>query len=66
MVLKNTKNRGDRIPYQASLDRVDSSLGYVPENIEFVSAIANYAKSTWTREVVLDFCERTSQYHAKR
>lgn len=35
-------------PRRASLDRIDSSLGYVPGNVQFVSVIANYAKNSFS------------------
>jgi hypothetical protein len=40
----NLKTRGD-INTQASLDRKDSSLGYVEGNVQFVSCALNYAKN---------------------
>jgi rubredoxin len=43
--------------YLASLDRIDSSIGYVRGNIQWVSAAMNYAKSTMSHELVLEFCE---------
>lgn len=54
--LKKTRNRGERIPYQASIDRIDSSLGYVRGNIEFVSLIANMAKNVWSKSTLIEFC----------
>lgn len=56
-----TRNRGARVPNQASIDRIDSSLGYVRGNIEFVCLMANMAKNVWTRKDVLDFCKRVSE-----
>ena len=41
----------------ASVDRIDSSKGYERDNIQFVSAIANYAKNTFTHEQMVDFCK---------
>ena len=32
-------------PYKASIDRIDSSKGYTPDNIQIVSFIVNQAKS---------------------
>jgi hypothetical protein len=42
-------------PKKASLDRIDSSKGYTPENIRWVSVIANYAKNGFSDEEVYKF-----------
>lgn len=44
-------------PYQASLDRIDSSRGYTPDNIQFVALIANYAKNSFDEEHLVRFCK---------
>ena len=44
-------------PNTASLDRIDSSLGYIPGNVQFVSVIANYAKRDFQEEELFEFCE---------
>ncbi len=38
---------------RASLDRIDSDKGYEKQNIEFVTLMANYAKTTGTHEDVI-------------
>lgn len=42
--------------YRASLDRIDSSKGYIEGNIQFVSIMANYAKNNFTDKDLLEFC----------
>lgn len=43
-------------PYiYASLDRIDSSLGYIPGNVEFVSSGINLLKNKFSKKSVLDF-----------
>lgn len=42
--------------YTASLDRIDSSKGYVKGNIQYISITANYAKNSMTHEQMLKFC----------
>lgn len=51
-----TKRKGlRRTPDRASLDRIDSSKGYIKGNIQFVSLIAQYAKNDWNDDVILEF-----------
>ncbi|MBR8835562.1 MAG: hypothetical protein DSM106950_16500 [Stigonema ocellatum SAG 48.90 = DSM 106950] len=44
-------------PKRASLDRIDSSVGYVPGNVQFVSVIANFGKRDFPEEKLLEFCQ---------
>jgi hypothetical protein len=46
------KNRGQWKNNSFSLDRVDSSMGYVPGNVRVISWWANYLKSNLTLEQV--------------
>lgn len=32
---------------RASVDRIDSAIGYTPDNIQFVAVIANFARFSW-------------------
>jgi hypothetical protein len=50
---RDSKNN---LMYVASLDRIDSSIGYEPGNIQFISASANYAKANMTHQQMLEFC----------
>jgi hypothetical protein len=43
--------------YMASLDRIDSSIGYLKGNIQFISAAANLAKNNMTHEQMIEFCK---------
>jgi hypothetical protein len=47
-------------PYQASIDRIDNSKGYVKGNIRFVALIFNYARNVFSDEEVLDFCYKVT------
>jgi len=47
-----------RTPFRASLDRIDSSLGYCVDNVQFVSLMAQYAKNSFDEEVLLEFCRQ--------
>lgn len=55
-----THNRLSKInnKYQVSLDRVDSDLGYTPDNVELVTSEYNIFKMDRTPHQVLSMCER--------
>jgi hypothetical protein len=55
-----THNRLSKInnEYQVSLDRVDSDLGYTPDNVELVTSEYNIFKMDRTSHQVLSMCER--------
>lgn len=44
-------------PFNASLDRIDSSKGYIKGNVRFISVMANYAKNTFTDDQLIEFCK---------
>ncbi len=48
---------GVALMFKASLDRVDSNLGYVRGNIQFISASANLAKNNMTHKEMIEFCK---------
>jgi hypothetical protein len=52
-------------PRTASLDRIDSTLGYVPGNVQFVSVMANYAKRDFLESQLLEFCKAVFDYRVK-
>jgi len=47
--------------YLSSLDRIDSSLGYVSGNIQFISTTANFAKNKMSHSDMLLFCKLISE-----
>jgi hypothetical protein len=47
-------------PYQASVDRIDNSKGYIKGNVRFVALIFNYAKNIFSDSDVIDFCKKVS------
>lgn len=49
------KGGNDKI-YTASLDRIDSSKGYIVGNVQFVSMAVNLFKHTMSHEDTLNFC----------
>jgi len=54
----------------ASLDRIDNSIGYVQGNVRFISVMANLARNKFSDEQLIEFCEavaaktHTSSYPA--
>lgn len=44
--------KGKRNPWGPSLDRIDSTKGYVPGNVEVTSVWWNVAKNDWTPDVM--------------
>jgi hypothetical protein len=50
-------------PKAASLDRIDSKLGYIEGNVQFVSVMANYAKLDFREAQLLEFCKAVFDYH---
>lgn len=50
---------------RASLDRIDSSKGYIKGNIQFVSMIAQFAKNSFTEEQLFEFCEQVVTHRGK-
>lgn len=51
---------GDVIPNikEASLDRIDSSLGYIEGNVQWVTQQANLSKHVMTMEELYEFCKK--------
>ncbi len=52
---RTTGSKLPKTPNKASLDRIDSTKGYVVGNIEFVCMLVNYAKNNFTSEQVKCF-----------
>ena len=48
---------------RASLDRIDSSKGYVKGNIQFVSTMINLMKSSLSHDEVIDFLNKLIKNH---
>jgi hypothetical protein len=57
----HSNNDIKKYPYQASLDRIDSSIGYIEGNVRFVALIYNYAKNTFSDQEVIDFCKTVAK-----
>ena len=56
MILPRSSNGTESpSPKNASLDRINNSLGYIKGNVRFVSLMANYARNTFLDEDIWDF-----------
>jgi hypothetical protein len=49
-------------PYQASIDRIDNSKGYVKGNVRFVCLMYNFMRNDFTDEQVLEFLGEVTKY----
>ena len=50
----------------ASLDRIDSKLGYVKGNLQFISIICNQAKNNLTHENMMTFLKTICEFYSKK
>ena len=49
------------VRYTASLDRIDSSIGYLKGNVQFVSISINYMKNTLTHQQTVEFLQQIAK-----
>jgi hypothetical protein len=69
--MSSTHNRypwPDDVPsyMRPSIDRIDSSKGYVEGNIQFVSQVANAAKNTRPHNEMVEFCLAVANHWSER
>jgi hypothetical protein len=57
LILPRGNGRSLKTMAKASLDRIESSKGYVVGNVQFVALAANLAKSTFTHDEMTEFCK---------
>ena len=62
MILKGHSKKEMNPLYIASVDRIDSNLGYVVGNIQWVCAPINYMKSNLSNDQVLELCKIIQQH----
>lgn len=59
---ENTAKKLELVPNRASVDRIDSLKGYLPDNIQFVSYMANVAKNCFPEEELIKFCQAVTNH----
>jgi hypothetical protein len=52
----------DNHPHTVSLDRLDSSKGYIEENVQFVCTVVNYIKQRFDENDFFDYCKLVTQH----
>ena len=57
-------NEGGNNLNTSSLDRIDSKIGYVKGNLQFISIICNQAKNNLSHEEMLSFLTTVSDFHS--
>lgn len=55
MELRYHDDGEQKSPYDASLDRIDNSIGYEAGNVRFICCMANYARNEFSDEDFLEF-----------
>ncbi len=51
-----------RDPWKPSLDRIDSSRGYIRGNVRYVAMIGNLAKQRFTDDELFEFCGAVAEF----
>lgn len=54
---------GSRSSTQFSMDRIDSSKGYIPGNIQFTTLVVNLAKKNMTDANFIALCKQVADYN---
>lgn len=57
--------RNEHVPTNLSLDRINSDIGYIQDNVQFVSNWANAAKSNLTKDDFINYCQMVVDYNKK-
>ena len=61
--MKNAFGTGASNPLSCSIDRIDSSKGYIPDNIQLVTARTNVAKGNMNNHEFIEYCKKVAQNH---
>jgi hypothetical protein len=49
-------------PYNASIDRIDNSKGYMQGNVRFISVMANLARQSFSDIQLIEFCKAVAKH----
>lgn len=63
MQLPHHKEDWTKTPTRVSVDRIDSSIGYVLGNIQLITCMANYCKHTWSNNDVVEFAKAVTKFN---
>lgn len=50
-------------PDSMSIDRIDTSKGYIHGNVRIITSMANTAKGRWTDEQLIQFCKQVVEHN---
>jgi hypothetical protein len=50
-------------PLSCTIDRIDSSKGYVKGNVQLISWVANCAKNAMTHDQFINLCKMVAEHH---
>lgn len=62
---KGTDGWDEMSPYNASLDRIDNSKGYIKGNVRYIAYIANLGRSAFSDEQLISFCKVVTAHQTK-
>jgi len=65
LIIKSEEQSKERHPWSASIDRIDSSIGYTKENCRITCLAANLAMSTWGEKVLIKMAKSIALKHSK-
>lgn len=57
LILPKNNHRVDDLRIRASLDRIDSSKGYIKGNVQYISTAINFMKHTLSHKQTIDFLQ---------
>ena len=59
---QSTAGFGGAVPDNASLDRIDSNLGYVKGNVRYIALMANWARNSWDDDMLRAFARAVVEH----
>ena len=62
LVLNSSKKRYKDKRYNASLDRIDSTKGYIKGNVQFISCSLNFMKAELTHGETVELCKQIAKF----